>query len=80
MGMSLSEALAAAPVSRPMRVDVVLSELSKADAVTLRKALDDPKMPSGRIERALGAIGVTCSGTAIANWRRAQGIKAVDAR
>ena len=70
MGMSLSEALAAAPLARPMRVDVVLSELSKPDAATLREALLDPKMPAGRIERALSAIDVTCSATAITNWRR----------
>jgi hypothetical protein len=78
--LTFADALASAPTARPLRVDVVLTELSKADAASLLKALNDPKMPAGRIEKALGAIGVTCSGTAITKWRRTNGVVSIDAR
>jgi hypothetical protein len=78
--MSLSDALAQVPTARPLRVDVVLTELSKADAATLLKALNDPKMPAGRIEKALAAVGVTCSGAAVTKWRRTNGVVSIDAR
>ena len=69
--ISLSDALAATSKGRPSRVDVVLSQLDKADAATLRAALADPHMPARRLERALKRLDppVTLSDTAIAKWR-----------
>lgn len=74
--MSLSEAFASTPNGRTMRVDVVLSELSKADAETLREALSNPKVTGYQIETALKKLTppITCSPTAVTNWRAENGV------
>jgi hypothetical protein len=70
--MSLADLLTAAPTTRQLRVDIVLSELDKVDAATLRAALHDPRMPANRIEAALERMTppVTLSSGAIRLWRK----------
>ena len=78
MGISLADALNAGPNNRMMRVDQVLEgELSKADTETFRAALNNLNVPARRIEGALAKLEppVVCSGTAITNWRRKNGVR-----
>lgn len=57
------------------KIDVVLSELSKKDAESLKKALLDENIPTRTIERVLRENGIECGQWAINHWRRTNKVK-----
>lgn len=60
---------------KQLKVDVVLQELDKKDAESLRKALLDETIPSRTIARVLEGNSIDCGVWAVNQWRKSNGIK-----
>ncbi len=58
-----------------LKIDIVLEQLSKKDADSLRQALLDENIPSRSIERVLMENSVECGQWAINRWRRENKVK-----
>jgi hypothetical protein len=58
-----------------LKIDVVLEQLSKKDADSLRKALLDETIPSRGIERVLIDNNIDCGKFAINRWRQKNNVK-----
>jgi hypothetical protein len=57
-----------------MKVDVLLGNLSKKDADSLRKALLDATIPTRAICRVLEENKIECGMWAVNKWRKANGV------
>lgn len=62
------------------KVVVLLEQLDKKEAQSLKKALLDPTIPTRAIERVLQANNIDCGMWAINSWRKKNGIKLTSTR
>lgn len=60
---------------KQLKVDVVLQELDKKDAESLKKALLDETIPSRTIARVLEGNSIDCGVWAVNQWRKTNGIR-----
>lgn len=60
---------------KQLKVDIVLQELDKKDAESLKKALLDDTIPSRTIARVLEGNSIDCGVWAVNQWRKSNGVK-----